>query len=233
MAIPPASAQAGPPPLPQYQRLDEAARRLAALAAVLAFTVVAINMFHGAAQPQMAAVFGDAVNRLALLSTFLLAVGLVALRQYKVVTSRALLYFGRVLTILSAFSIAMIETSRPFDADTPVLGLSAVGPLILFVAAVVPGRPIAGLGLGLAAATMWPVAYWINSTRFGFATESWRQTSIWPAINYGLALVAFLIEPRVVQPRPAALRSQGLRGNARGRGCVQRAWQLSAALADR
>ena len=203
MAIPPASAQAGPAgnetssgeplPLPQYQRLDEAARRLAALAAVLAFTVIAINVFHAAAQPQMAAVFGDPVNRLSLLSTFLVAVGLVALRHYKVVTSRTLLYLGRVLAILSALSIAMIETSRPFDAGTPVLGLSLVGPLILFVAAVIPDRPSTGLGLALAAATMWPLAYWINSSRFGFATESWRQTSIWPAINYGLALVAYLI----------------------------------------
>ena len=202
MAIPPASAKAGPagneslrepPPVPQYQRLDEAARRLTALAAVLAFTVVAIHVSHGAAQPQLAAVFADPVNRLALLSTFLLAAGLVARRHYKVVTPQALMHLGRLLIVVAAFSIAMVETSRPFDGDAPLLGISALALLILTAAAILPGRPIAGLRLALAAATMWPVAYWINATRFGFATGSWRQTSIWPAINFGVAVVAYVI----------------------------------------
>ena len=82
--------------------------------------------------------------------------------------------------IVVAFSIAMVETSRPFDATAPLLGLSAVGPLIVFAGAVIPSRPTVRLGLALAAATTWPLAYWINSMRFGFVTESWRQTSIWP-----------------------------------------------------
>ena len=92
----------------------------------------------------------------------------------------------------------MVETSQPFDPSTPCLGVSAVGPWIVFVAAVIPSPPHVRLGLALAAATTWPVAYWINAARFGFATESWRHASIWPAMNYLFALVAYLLT-RVVQ----------------------------------
>ena len=57
----------------------------------------------------------------------LIAAGLVALRHYNVVTSRTLLRIGMLFEIAVALSIAMVETSRPFDSSVPLLGVSAVG----------------------------------------------------------------------------------------------------------
>ena len=82
-----------------------------------------------------------------------------------------------VFELAVALAMAMVETARPFDPSVPLLGLSAIGPWVVFVGAVIPSRPNVRLALALAAATTWPVAYWINATRFGFVTESWRHAS--------------------------------------------------------
>jgi serine/threonine protein kinase len=179
-------------PLP-LELVDEGARRLSGLAGVFAVTVVTIYAFQRLLQPLIMPLLDDPINRLAALATILIAAGLVALHRYHVVTSRTLLGFGMLFEISAAFSIAMVETARPFDSSLPVLGLSAIGPWIVFLAAVIPSRPGVRLGLALAAATTWPLAYWINSTRFGFVTESWRQTAIWPVMNYLLAIVAYVV----------------------------------------
>ena len=175
------------------EMLEEGARRVSWLAAVFIVASIAWYAWERLVQPHLAPVFDDPVTRLAGLMTIFIAAGLVALRRYAVVTSRQLLGLGVTFEIAVSFAIAMVETSRPFDASRPLLGLSAIGPWIIFVAAVVPTPPHVRLALALAAATTWPVAYWINSARFGFITESWRQTSIWPTMNYLLAGVAYLV----------------------------------------
>jgi serine/threonine-protein kinase len=172
--------------------LDEGARRLAGLAATFAVMALAIYPLQRLIQPQMAPLLDDPITRLVALGVILLAAGIVALHHYKVINSRALLQLGLVFEVGVAFAFAMVETARPFDPSLPLLGLSAIGPWVVFVAAVIPTRPNIRLALALLAATAWPLAYLINSTRFGFVTESWRHVSIWPAMNYMLAVVAYV-----------------------------------------
>lgn len=173
--------------------LEEGARRLTWLAGVFVVAALALYVFQRLVQPQIAPLVDDPVTRLGGLMAILIAAGVVALRQYGVVTSRQLLRVGILFEIAVAFAIAMVETSRPFNPFVPLLGLSAVGAWVVFVAAAIPTPPDVRLALALAAATTWPVAYAINSTRFGFFTESWRQTAIWPTLNYVLAIVAYVI----------------------------------------
>ena len=173
--------------------LEEGARRLTRLAAVFVIAALALYGFQWTMQPQILPLLDDRVTRLAALMAILIAAGLIALRQYNVVPSRMLLYFGMLFELSVAFSIAVVETSRPFDASVPLLGVSAIGVWIVFVAAVIPTPPHERLALALAAATTWPLAYWMNSSRFGFVTESWRLASIWPVMNYLLAVVAYVV----------------------------------------
>jgi serine/threonine-protein kinase len=178
-------------PLP-LDVIDEGARRLAGLAAVIAVAAIGAYAFLRVMQPPIAPLLDDPITRLVALATILIAAGLVALQRYKVVTSRTLLDFGMAFELIVALAIAMVETARPFDPSVPLLGLSLIGPWVVFAGAAIPRRPNVRLALAIAAATMWPVAYWINSTRFGFVTESWRHTSIWPIMNYLLAMVAYV-----------------------------------------
>jgi serine/threonine-protein kinase len=153
-----------------------------------------LYIFQALMEPQIAPLFDDPLTRLAELAVILIAAGLVALRQYNVVTSRQLLQAGMFFEIAVAFAIAMVETSRPFNnAPVPLLGVSAIGVWIVVVAAVIPTPPHVRLALALAAATTWPVAYAINSARFGFVTVSWRHAAVWPVMNYLLAVVAYIV----------------------------------------
>ncbi len=181
------------PALLPHELFDERVRRLAALSALVAAAVVLLQVFLRLMQPQLAAVLDDPLNRLAVLSTALMGAALFALQRYRIVASSTLLGLVMLFEIVVAFSIGMIETSRPFDVSSPLIGLSAVGPLILFAGLAIPNRPAVRLGIAVAAASTWPLAYWINATRFGFATESWRQTSIWPLLNYAFALLAYRV----------------------------------------
>jgi serine/threonine-protein kinase len=176
--------------------IEDAAKRLSVLAVFLAVVIVAVQVIQRTAQPQLAPVIDDPVNRLVTLASVLAAAALFALEHYRLATSRTLLIVGMAFAILVAFDISMIETSRPFDAQTALLGISAVGPWIVVVGALIPNRPGATLLVALAAASTWPLAYAINAARFDFVTESWRQTSVWPIINYLMALLAFLIGRR-------------------------------------
>src|SRR5688572_8180782 len=144
------------------QLLDKGARRLAVLAGVVIAATISAQALQRLAQPQIAPILDDPANRLAALSTVLMAAGLIALHRNHVVTSRTLLSIGMVFEIAVAFSMAMVETSRPFDATAPVLGVSAVGPWILMVGAAIPRRPAVRAALACAAATTWPIAYAIN-----------------------------------------------------------------------
>jgi serine/threonine-protein kinase len=55
-----------------------------------------------------------------------------------------------------------------------------------------PARPGLTLWGGLAAASMWPLAYWINVERHGFPIAPWVRLVIWPAINYLIAVLAYM-----------------------------------------
>ena len=175
------------------QLLDEGARRLAVLAGVLAVTFIAMQLFQRLAQPQLAPILDDPITRLPALAAILMAAALVVLHRYHAVTSRTLLSIGMVFEVVVGFAFAMVETSRPFEPDAPLLGLSAISAWILLMTAVVPTPPRVRVALALAVATTWPVAYWVNSVRLDFATQSWRQTSIWPAMNYLIAGLTYLL----------------------------------------
>ena len=137
--------QSSPSTIPFSQEtLDEGARRMVWFAAVVAIGIVAWHVAQRFAQPQIAPVLDDAVNRLAALLVVLTAVGLIALQRYGVVTSLTLLGLGMGFEIAAALSIGLLETSLPFDATTRVLGLSAIGPSLCLPVPRFPPGPASG-----------------------------------------------------------------------------------------
>jgi serine/threonine protein kinase len=186
------SGSQGPAGLPP-KLVEDAAQRLSILAIFLVVVVVVVQVFQRFAQPELATIIDDPVNRLATLASVLMAIGLFVLQRLRLVTARTLLGLGMVFEVVVAIAISMIETTRPFDAKVPLLGLSALGPWIAFVGALIPNRPIVTLLVALAAATTWPLAYAINAARLDFVTESWRQAMVWPFINYLMAVLAYLV----------------------------------------
>jgi hypothetical protein len=186
------------------------AHKLAWLALLLAVTIVLVQVFQRFVQPALTPVLDDPVNRLVSLATVLTGVGIFVLHRTRAVSSAMLLRVGVAFELVVAFTIGMLETSRPFDPAVPLIGLSALGPWIVFVTAVVPRRPMVTLALVAASATMWPLAYWVNSLRLGFETASVAQVMFWPAINYLLAGLAFLVGMRTYNTNCQAQTAEDL-----------------------
>ena len=179
--------------LPQQRVEQEGAERMMWLAVAAAAAIVIAVPLYGFTQPQLGPVLADPFVRICALFVVLGAGGFVALHRLEVVAPRVLLQAGMPFEVLVAFTIAMFETCRP--PSGPLLGVSAIGPWIAMTAAVIPTSAATRLGLALAAATMWPLAYWINSSRFGFGGFSWGEAA-WPTINYLFVVVAYLLARR-------------------------------------
>jgi tRNA A-37 threonylcarbamoyl transferase component Bud32 len=173
------------------------ARQLARFVLPTAGLIVLVVTLQQIAQPDVASVYRDPLVRLVALAAALLAAGLFALHQYRLVLPSTESWIGMALSVLVAFAIALVETAVPLAADRPVLGISAVGPWIVFSSLLLATGPIAMLVTGLAAASMWPLAYAINVQRLGLALAPWSRLIVWPAINYLMAVVTWLIGRRL------------------------------------
>ena len=100
--------------------LGDAAKRLAWLSVFIAVLIVLVETFQQVAQPKLAPVLQDPVNRLLSLAAVLMGVAMFVLERNKLVTPSTLLGIGMMFEIVVAFSIAMVETSYPMDPDQPV-----------------------------------------------------------------------------------------------------------------
>jgi serine/threonine-protein kinase len=197
LPTPPAGWSAGAGGRLPAGMVDDAARRLGWLALVVAVIIPAVQIFQRLAQPSIAPLLNTEMNRLITLIAELAAVGLFALRRYRVVLPRTLLAIGMGFEVLVALCIAFIETSAPPDPAHPVLGISAIAPWIIAVGVFIPNRPGWTLATAVAAATTWPIAYAINDAVHGFPAAALGQLSVWPFFNYLFAILAYLIGRRM------------------------------------
>jgi eukaryotic-like serine/threonine-protein kinase len=176
---------------------DSGGRQLARFVLPIAGLIVLVVTLQQIAQPDVASVYKDLLIRLVALAAALLGVGLFAVHHYRLALPSTVSRIGMTFSVVVAFAIALAETAVPLAADRPVLGISAAGPWIVFSCLLFATSPVAMLVTGLAAASMWPLAYAINVQRLGLVLAPWSRLIVWPAINYLMALVTWLIGRRL------------------------------------
>lgn len=190
--------------------VNQASRRLCWISLLAALTTVATFIIQRLLQPEFIPAQQDPVNALAMLANILGAAGLIAAQHYRVVPPATILQFGMVFELIVAFSIATFETSMPFDPNAVVRGASTLAAWILIVGFLVPNRPIVTLTVALLAATMWPVAYFINIARLDLTPLPWNRLVAWTFTSYLAALWAFFIARRMQGMEVAAQKAQEL-----------------------
>jgi serine/threonine-protein kinase len=158
--------------------------------------LLAISLQH-ITQPDLRAVYRDPIVRLVALLTVLSAGGLFALRHYKVLHSSTLLSLVLAFQVLVALAIAIVETAIPIAVDRPVLGMSAVAPWVLVMCLLVRTSQTRMLTAAVAAASTWPLAYAINVQRLDLPLAPWSRVIVWPAVNYVVVVLAWLIGRRL------------------------------------
>ncbi len=169
------------------------------LTVALTGLVVLLVTFHQVAQPDLMAAYGDPVVRLATLVCVLSGLGLVAIHWSRAVPAPA---FERLLlgfAVVVAGWISLVETAVPLPPGQPVLGFSAVGPLILVMCVLVPAPTGWTLAAAMAAASTWPLAFAINVQRLDLPLPPLDRLIVWPSLNYFIALIACLIRRRVTE----------------------------------
>lgn len=209
----PGSATASPEDLetPLSPRLvSQASRRLCWVSLLAAITTVLAFVLQRVLQPEVIPVQRDPVNSLALLANVLFAAGLIALQHYRVVPPLTILRLGMVFEIVVAFSIATLETSLPFDPEAFVRGGSNLGIWIIIVGFLVPNRPIVTLTVATVAATMWPLAYFMNVARLDLQPLPLNRLLAWMLMPYSAALWAYFIGRRMHGMEVAAQKAQDL-----------------------
>ncbi len=189
----------------------QASRRLCWVSLLAAVTTVLAFVLQRVLQPEVVPVQQDPVNSLALLANVLFAAGLIALQQYRVVPAVTILQLGMVFEIVVAFSIATLETSLPFDPDAFVRGGSNLAVWILIVGFLVPNRPMVTLSVALLAATMWPLAYFMNIARLDLPALPMNRLLVWMLMPYSAALWAYFIARRMHGMEVAAAEGAGPR----------------------
>jgi serine/threonine protein kinase len=190
--------------------VSQASRRLCWVSLLAAITTVLAFVLQRVLQPEVVPVQQDPVNSLALLANVLFAAGLIAFQHYRVVPPLTILRLGMVFEIVVAFSIATLETSLPFDPDAFVRGGSNLAVWIIIVGFLVPNRPVVTLSVALVAATMWPLAYFMNVWRLDLPTLPLNRLLAWMLMPYSAALWAFFIGKRMHGMEVAAQKAQDL-----------------------
>ena len=187
--------------------IQDGARRLAFLAPMSVLVILSVEVSQTFLQPALAQVLADPANRLLTIAATFVGLGIAALHHYRVVSATALLRLGTVFYLLVSSCVSMIETTRPFSPDSPMIGLSALGVWIFVSGAFIPNRPIWTLLLGLMAASTWPLAYVINMYRVPFEPLPFNQLAVWPAVNYLNAVLAYIVGRRLYGATIAAERA--------------------------
>jgi serine/threonine protein kinase len=190
--------------------VSQASRRLCWVSLLAAITTVLAFVLQRVLQPEVVPVQQDPVNSLALLANVLFAAGLIAFQHYRVVPPLTILRLGMVFEIVVAFSIATLETSLPFDPNAFVRGGSNLAVWIIIVGFLVPNRPIVTLSVALVAATMWPLAYFMNVARLDLPTLPLNRLLAWMIMPYSAALWAYFIGRRMHGMEVAAQKAQDL-----------------------
>ena len=211
--------------------LDKVARRICWLSLFLATLVVTVQIGHFVAQPELAAILRSPLNLSVTGFTIAMALALFGLSRYRAVAPQTLLGLGMLFEVVVAFTISLVETAVPIQPGQPRVGMSTLGPWIVAVGVLIPNRPVWTLIVALSAATMWPLAYLINDSRFGFENVPTGQLLIWPIMNYLLAILAYYIGHMIYGTSIAAQTAQDL-GSYRlvspiGRGGMGEVWRAT------
>ncbi|MEZ5320375.1 MAG: serine/threonine-protein kinase [Vicinamibacterales bacterium] len=173
--------------------LESASKRLCMLSVLVASVVVFVQILQQFTQPALGPVLADPLNRLSTLASVLAAIGLFALGHYRIVPPSTIIGLGMAFEVLVAWTISLVETTLPFPAGQPLVGMSSLGPWVFAVGVLVPNRPAFTLMTALLAATTWPAAFAFNAARFDFPDRPTGEIVVWPVMNYMLAVLSFVI----------------------------------------
>lgn len=190
--------------------LEKVSERLCWVTMLCAVTTVTLLAIEGFLQPEFREAFDLPAIRLVILFTLLASGGFVLLQRNGWVKKETLLDLGIVFQVLISFTIAMFETTIPWQANVPVIGHSGVALWMLLCGLLLPNAPFKAGVAALASASMWPAAYYLNLYLYGFDPLPTNRFLIWNIGNYIVAVWMYLINARVFMMQLKQVKAEEL-----------------------
>lgn len=158
--------------------INQASGRLCWISNIFAFTTIAMIFLQGYFQPEVRVALQQPLLRLTALFALFITIAFAMAHRYAWVSKVTLLNCGIVFEAAGAFMCASFETSVQLS-DGVVRGVSFVALWIVLNGLLIPHTPLFKLMGGLLCAAMWPLAYWINLTVYGFTPLPTNRLIIW------------------------------------------------------
>lgn len=192
------------------QVMEAAVTRLCWVCFICVFLVTASVFLQRRMQPEIAESIKAPVIYLPWFFIVLIAVGLSLIRRFHLVSPRGILNLGLVFEVIVAFGISFSETAVPMPGDRPVLGISKVALWIAVVGLLIPNRPRTKFIVALVAASMWPLAYFLNIRLHGYDPLPANRLLVWLHVPYIMAFVTWAISKRIYRMEADAQKAREL-----------------------
>ena len=192
------------------QLVENVVLRLRWISMIGAIMAITSAIIHNWLQPERAEVVHRPEVIITWLSILLVAGAISIIRRFEWLSAATILSFSILFEVLVAFAIAFSETSMQLPVDQTVLGVSAVTLWIMVIGFFIPNRPHIRLLAALLSATMWPFAYVLNLSLYGFDPLPVERLIIWVYPLYMMALVTYVVSRRNYKIEAAAQKAQDL-----------------------
>jgi serine/threonine protein kinase len=177
--------------------LEKSASRLCWITILCAVTTVALLSLEGLLQPEFGAAFQLASIRLTILGIIALTLSFIAIQHLGWLNKERLLDLGIIFQVAIAFSIAMFETTFPWNPNVPVLGHSGVAVWLALCGLLLPNAPVKSAIAAVLSALAWPTAYYLNLQLHGFAPLPWNRLLIWVGPLLLVAVWMYMLNVRI------------------------------------
>ncbi|HSW49797.1 MAG TPA: protein kinase [Bryobacteraceae bacterium] len=176
--------------------VENAALRLRWVVLFCAGITLFTGLIENWLQPEMAGILETPLVLFTRILVVLLAGGIAAAQYYGWTSAKTLLKLGVAFDVAFAFSLSASESVLPLPAGAPVIGVSAVSIWIVAAGLLIPNRPAVKLATGLACASTWPAAYYLNLALHGYAALPTNRLLAWAYLPYVVALGTYALARR-------------------------------------
>ncbi len=192
------------------QIVESAVVRLCWICFICAALIVLSAFIQRSLQPEIAGLLKEPAIYLSWIAVILLALGIGALKHFRLLSHVAILKVGLAFEVLVAFAISFNETALPMSPDFPVLGISKVALWIAVVGLLIPNKPWVRIIVAFISATTWPLAYYLNLHLFGYEPLPLNRLLVWIHVPYLMAFAAHAISKRIYRMEYDAQKARDL-----------------------
>ena len=180
------------------QILDRAVTGLCWVTIFSAVTSVLLTAIEHALQPEFATAWAHPVLRITSLGVLFLSIGFILVQRSGWLRKDLLLDLGMFFQVMVAFACGLFEGAAYKDPNMVVLGHSGIAVWMILCGLLMPKAPLRAALSALLCVLAWPLAYWVDLQRFGYAPMPISRLLVWVLPLVILGIWTYILNNRVL-----------------------------------